>query len=190
MDADGYIFIVDRIKDMIITGGENVFPREVEEALLDMPGVQEAAVFDLPDERWVQRVAAALVSCEPVTRDDACLYTRDHPSLITQADVMQHAALRADVLPRDRLISGGDAWEISSSAAAAAAEEFQQQVQATLLTAEDLAEVIFGVNCWRLQICLLTAALQVRIRYIEEIEQPLREEIGDLRQRLGQEQVR
>ena len=69
------------------------------------------------------------------------------------------------------------------------AEEFQQQVQATLLTAEDLAEVIFGVNCSRLHICLLTAALQVRIRYIEEIEQPLREEIGDLRQRLGQEQV-
>ncbi len=61
IDADGFLTILDRKNDMIVTGGENVFPRDVEDILLDMPGVLEAAVFDLPDERWVQRVAAAIV---------------------------------------------------------------------------------------------------------------------------------
>lgn len=52
LDKDGYLFIVDRIKDMIITGGENVYPREVEEVLYMRPEVREAAVIGIPDREW------------------------------------------------------------------------------------------------------------------------------------------
>src|SRR6266480_2898233 len=60
-DAQNYFYIVDRKSDMIVTGGENVYPREVEEALLLNPAIAEAAVFDLPDDKWVQKVVAAVV---------------------------------------------------------------------------------------------------------------------------------
>lgn len=60
-DREGYLAILDRKSDMIVTGGENVYPREVEEVLFRHPAVLDAAVFDLPDPRWVQRVVAAVV---------------------------------------------------------------------------------------------------------------------------------
>ncbi|MCP4624981.1 MAG: long-chain fatty acid--CoA ligase [bacterium] len=60
-DDDGYLYIVDRIKDMIITGGENVYPREVEELLYTYPDVQECAVVGLPDKNWGERVTAFIV---------------------------------------------------------------------------------------------------------------------------------
>jgi long-chain acyl-CoA synthetase len=56
-----YLYIVDRLKDMIITGGENVYPREVEEVLYTVPEVQECAVIGLPDKEWGERVAAFVV---------------------------------------------------------------------------------------------------------------------------------
>lgn len=58
---DGYLYIVDRLKDMIITGGENVYPREVEELLYTHPEIQECAVVGLPDKDWGERVAAFIV---------------------------------------------------------------------------------------------------------------------------------
>jgi long-chain acyl-CoA synthetase len=61
MDEHGYISIVDRLKDLIITGGENVFPREVEEALYTCPEVQEVAVVGVPDREWGEKVAAFIV---------------------------------------------------------------------------------------------------------------------------------
>ncbi len=61
LDRDGYLFIVDRIKDLIITGGENVYPREIEEALYARPEVQECAVIGLPDREWGERVTALIV---------------------------------------------------------------------------------------------------------------------------------
>ncbi len=61
MDADGYLFIVDRIKDMIITGGENVYCAEVESALRSHPLVSQAAVIGLPDARWGETVHAVVV---------------------------------------------------------------------------------------------------------------------------------
>ncbi|MGW0811043.1 acyl-CoA synthetase [Nonomuraea sp. NPDC002799] len=61
MDAEGYLSIVDRKKDMIKSGGENVASREVEEALYQHPAVAEAAVFGLPDDKWVEAVTAAVV---------------------------------------------------------------------------------------------------------------------------------
>ncbi|MEU5979798.1 long-chain fatty acid--CoA ligase [Streptomyces sp. NPDC047315] len=61
MDDDGYVFIADRIKDMIITGGENVYSGEVENALAAHPAVASCAVVGLPDEHWGERVHAVVV---------------------------------------------------------------------------------------------------------------------------------
>jgi long-chain acyl-CoA synthetase len=60
-DEDGYLYIVDRLKEMIITGGENVYPREVEEVLYRRPEVQECAVIGLPDREWGERVTAFII---------------------------------------------------------------------------------------------------------------------------------
>ena len=60
-DANGYVSIVDRLKDLIITGGENVYPREVEEILYTMPEIEECAVIGLPDKEWGERVAAFII---------------------------------------------------------------------------------------------------------------------------------
>jgi long-chain acyl-CoA synthetase len=64
MDEDGYLYIVDRLKDMIITGGENVYPREVEELLYTRPEVLECAVVGLPDDEYGERVTAFIVQRE------------------------------------------------------------------------------------------------------------------------------
>jgi acyl-CoA synthetase (AMP-forming)/AMP-acid ligase II len=61
LDEAGYLFIVDRKHDMIVTGGENVYPREVEDVLYQDPNLAEVAVFAIPDPKWVERVAAAVV---------------------------------------------------------------------------------------------------------------------------------
>ena len=58
VDEDGYFFIVDRKKDMIIRGGENVYPREVEEFLFTHPSVQEVQVFGVPDRKYGEQVCA------------------------------------------------------------------------------------------------------------------------------------
>jgi acyl-CoA synthetase (AMP-forming)/AMP-acid ligase II len=60
-DAEGYLTIVDRLHDMIVTGGFNVYPREVENVLCSHPAVLEAAVFGRPDEEWGETVNAAVV---------------------------------------------------------------------------------------------------------------------------------
>ena len=59
-DEDGYIYIVDRKKDVIISGGENVYPVELENVLLTHPKILEAAVIGTPDERWGERVTAVV----------------------------------------------------------------------------------------------------------------------------------
>lgn len=61
IDKDGYVFIVDRVKDMIITGGENVYPREVEEVLYTCACVQECSVIGLPDREYGEKVTACIV---------------------------------------------------------------------------------------------------------------------------------
>ncbi|MFI7588680.1 long-chain fatty acid--CoA ligase [Spongisporangium articulatum] len=60
LDSEGYLFIVDRIKDMVITGGFNVYSTEVEQAVMAHPAVQDCAVIGLPDEKWGERVVAVL----------------------------------------------------------------------------------------------------------------------------------
>jgi long-chain acyl-CoA synthetase len=71
VDEDGYFFIVDRKKDMIIRGGYNVYPREVEEILYEHPAVQEAAVVGVPDDALGEEVAAAVVLCKGEQADAA-----------------------------------------------------------------------------------------------------------------------
>ena len=61
LDADGYVFLHDRVKDMIVSGGENVYPAEVENVLMGIPGVADAAVIGVPSERWGETPKAVLV---------------------------------------------------------------------------------------------------------------------------------
>jgi acyl-CoA synthetase (AMP-forming)/AMP-acid ligase II len=61
LNADGRLTVVDRIKDIIVTGGENVSSRQIEDVLLELAGVREAAVIGLPDERWGERICAVIV---------------------------------------------------------------------------------------------------------------------------------
>jgi long-chain acyl-CoA synthetase len=70
-DGDGYLYMVDRLKDMIITGGENVYSVEVESALAEHPAVLEAAVFGVPDPHWGEAVQAVVVVAEGAQVSDA-----------------------------------------------------------------------------------------------------------------------
>jgi len=65
MDDEGYVFIADRLKDMVISGGENVYPAEVEAALRQHAGVADAAVIGVPDARWGEAVTAVVVPRDP-----------------------------------------------------------------------------------------------------------------------------
>ncbi len=69
-DEDGYTFVADRIKDMIISGGENIYPAEVESALCDHPAVADCGVIGVPDERWGE-VGRAVVVLRPGARASA-----------------------------------------------------------------------------------------------------------------------
>ncbi|VWX58918.1 Long-chain fatty acid--CoA ligase [Burkholderiales bacterium 8X] len=64
VDADGYITLVDRAKDMLISGGENVYPKEIEQVLYELPEVAECAVFGIPDDKWGE-VPAAYIQLKP-----------------------------------------------------------------------------------------------------------------------------
>lgn len=77
LDADGYLYIVDRKKDMVITGGFNVYPSEIEQVIMAIPAVQDCAVIGVPDDKWGEAVKAvvqlkpgAVVSAQEVI--DAC----------------------------------------------------------------------------------------------------------------------
>ena len=77
MDADGYVFITDRIKDMIVSGGENIYPIEVENAVANHPDVVDVAVIGVPDQRWGETVKAVVV--------------RRPGSAVTAAEIIAHA---------------------------------------------------------------------------------------------------
>lgn len=79
IDADGYCNIVGRVKDMIIRGGENVYPREVEEFLYRHPKVREVQVFGVPDPRFGEEVCAWIVpqAEQQVTEDEIKAFCKD-----------------------------------------------------------------------------------------------------------------
>ena len=76
VDADGYLTIVDRKKDMINSGGENVSSREVEEVLYRHPAVAEVAVVGIPDDRWIEAVCAVVVARERRWSRTSCARSR------------------------------------------------------------------------------------------------------------------
>jgi acyl-CoA synthetase (AMP-forming)/AMP-acid ligase II len=71
LDDDGYLYIHDRMKDMIITGGENVYPAEVESAIYGHPAIAEVAVIGVPDDKWGEAVKAVCVAKPGMTIDEA-----------------------------------------------------------------------------------------------------------------------
>lgn len=108
MDGQGYLFIQDRLKDMIISGGENIYPAEVENALFGHPDVADVAVVGVPDPRWGEAVKAVIVPKPGCTPDPAGLidWARDRiagyklPKSIDFAEALPRSAA-GKVLRRD-----------------------------------------------------------------------------------------
>ncbi|BBZ48474.1 AMP-binding protein [Mycobacterium heidelbergense] len=78
LDADDYVYIEDRLKDMIITGGENVYGPEVESVLIEHPAVADAAVIGVPDDYWGESVKAIVVAATEVDAKDIIEFCRRH----------------------------------------------------------------------------------------------------------------
>ena len=80
LDESGYLYIMDRSKDMIISGGENIYPREIEEVLIRHPAVREVAVIGAPDPKWGEAIKAvvSIVEGQSVTAEELVAFCRDH----------------------------------------------------------------------------------------------------------------
>jgi acyl-CoA synthetase (AMP-forming)/AMP-acid ligase II len=78
MDSDGFFYLVDRKNDMLISGGYNVYPREVEDVLLACEGVVEAAVVGLPDEKWGDRIHAVVACRSGLEPERILAHAREH----------------------------------------------------------------------------------------------------------------
>ena len=98
LDENGFLYIVDRKKDMIISGGENIYPREVESALLKHPAVDEIAVIGIPDDRWGETVMAFVVCKEDenVSEDELIQYCKQHIASYKKPGAIKYL----DALPR------------------------------------------------------------------------------------------
>jgi fatty-acyl-CoA synthase len=100
VDDDGYIFIVDRWKDMYISGGENVYPAEVENVIYQLPAVGEVAIIGVPDDKWVEVGRAIVVLKDGETLDEATIinHCREHlarfkvPQSVVFIDEIPHNA--------------------------------------------------------------------------------------------------
>jgi long-chain acyl-CoA synthetase len=78
LDADGYLFITDRLKDMIISGGANIYPAEVEAVLFNHPAVGDAAVIGVPDPHWGEKVKAIVEPRAETSEADIIAFCREH----------------------------------------------------------------------------------------------------------------
>ena len=96
-DDEGYLFLVDRAKDMIVSGGENIYSTEVENALASHPAVEEVAVFGIPDPRWGESVYAVVSVRQPVTAEELIAQCRQR---IAGFKVPHHIELLAEPLPK------------------------------------------------------------------------------------------
>jgi acyl-CoA synthetase (AMP-forming)/AMP-acid ligase II len=73
MDEEGFVYIQDRIKDMIISGGENVYPAEIENVIMSLPGITETAVIGIPSQKWGESPLAIVVKKDPDLTEKAVL---------------------------------------------------------------------------------------------------------------------
>ena len=112
MDADGFFYLVDRKKDMYISGGENVYPAEVEAALAELPEVAEAAVIGVPSERWgeVGRAFIIVKAGETLTEEQIIAHCTARlakfkvPASVVLTDSIPRTAsgkVQKHLLPRD-----------------------------------------------------------------------------------------
>lgn len=99
LDGDGYLYLVDRSKDMIVSGGENVYCTEVEDAIYTHAGVLEATVFGIPDEQWGEAVHAVVVPREGTTLDEATVIKHCR-GRIGGYKVPKSVSFQADPLPK------------------------------------------------------------------------------------------
>lgn len=121
MDEDGFFYILDRKNDMLISGGYNVYPREVEEVLLSVEGVIEAAVVGLPDEKWGDRVHAVIAGREGLDAASVLAYAAGKlagyklPKSIevwtdlpkSGANKIMRRTIRDQIIARDRVAGSG-----------------------------------------------------------------------------------
>ena len=117
MDEDGFFYILDRKNDMLISGGYNVYPREIEDVLLAHEGVVEAAVVGLPDEKWGDRVHAVIAGRPGLDPEAVRQFCRERlagykcPKSVDIWDALPKSAagklLRRAV--RDRVLASADA---------------------------------------------------------------------------------
>ena len=99
IDEAGYLYITDRAKDMIITGGMNVYPAEIEAVLAAMPGISEVAVIGMPDDRWGEAVTAVIVrrAGASISEEDVVEFARSHMASYKKP----HRVAFIDALPRN-----------------------------------------------------------------------------------------
>jgi long-chain acyl-CoA synthetase len=99
MDDDGFIFIIGRKKEMIIRGGENISPLEVEQALMKHPAVREATVVGITDRIWGERVAACVIRRDPIDEEMLIEFCRQNLAPFKAPDRI----LFVDELPRNAM---------------------------------------------------------------------------------------
>ena len=99
MDDEGFVYIVDRWKDMYISGGENVYPAEVENVLYQLPGVIEAAVIGVPSDRWGE-TGLAVLAVEPEVSLDRQTVQQHCAERLAKFKVPADVAI-VDALPRN-----------------------------------------------------------------------------------------
>jgi long-chain acyl-CoA synthetase len=97
LDDDGYLYVTDRISDMVLWGGVNIYPREIEEVLFTHPAVVDCAVFGVPDDRYGEVLKAVVEAREPMSDDDVRTHVRDR---LADYKVPTYVAI-VDRLPRD-----------------------------------------------------------------------------------------
>lgn len=97
VEPDGFLTIVDRMKDMVISGGENIYPKEVETVLLDCPGITDAAVFGIPDPIYGEAVAAAVTVSADLDDDAVIAFCKGRLA----GYKIPRTILRLDALPRN-----------------------------------------------------------------------------------------
>jgi acyl-CoA synthetase (AMP-forming)/AMP-acid ligase II len=99
VDEDGFLYLVDRKKDLIISGGVNVFPKDIEEIVVQHPAVREVAVFGVPSERWGETPLAAVILCQrgAISEEELCQWINER---VDGKHQRVHSVLFMDDFPR------------------------------------------------------------------------------------------